>query len=210
MGPSTAMVSHKGVTTILPEEREEGALNRKDVWVKVVILMVLTGTLLHTKVETREDKVVVEASVKEVRDFMADFSNMNYLNPFLFEFHILEEAKDTEAEGLEEAWQYKVQYSEQYETIPLLTNTATAEYKVYQEPSSEDLVISSEHTTCLLPLSMWCLVTQAHNRFRSLGPHTQVQEVVNFSCPWLLLPICWAEIESQRTKVLDNLRKAPY
>ena len=30
-------------------------------------------------------------------------------------------------------------------------------------------------------------------------------ETIDYSCPWLLTPLCWAEINTQRTKVLANL-----
>ena len=103
-------------------------------------------------------------------------------------------------------WQYSVRYSEYFEHIPLLTNTALANFTVYQDEEEGDLRISSQHLTCLLPGDNWCLETRAENRFRFQQTGTEVAEVITYSCPWLLLPLCVAECESQRAKVMNNLQ----
>ena len=104
-------------------------------------------------------------------------------------------------------WRYSVQYSEYYEHLPLLTNSALANFTVYQDQEEGDLRISSTHLTCLLPGDIWCLTTTAENRFRFHQTGSEMGEMVKFSCPWLLLPLCTAECETQRTKVLNNLQQ---
>ena len=103
-------------------------------------------------------------------------------------------------------WQYSVRYSEYFEHIPLLTNTALGNFTVYQDEEEGDLRISSHHLTCLLPGESWCLETRAENRFRFQQTGTEVAEVITYSCPWLLLPLCVAECETQRAKVMNNLQ----
>ena len=71
---------------------------------------------------------------------------------------------------------------------------------------TQDLVISSSHETCLLPGDLWCLTTTAGNRFRFSQTGTMVMEVVDYSCPWVLLMVCKAEADTQRSKVLNNLK----
>ena len=126
-------------------------------------------------------------------------------------------------------WRYTVQYTEYYEHLPLLTNSARGNYTVYQDQQEGDLRISSSHLTCLLPGDVWCLTTTAENRFRFFQTGTQLAEVrrgrmcevwsetifclfqiVNFSCPWLLLPLCTAECNTQRTKVINNLQQTVF
>ena len=34
-------------------------------------------------------------------------------------------------------WSYRVEYEEQYETLPLLTNKAVADYRVFQDVETE-------------------------------------------------------------------------
>ena len=87
-----------------------------------------------------------------------------------------------------------VRYTEQYEHIPLLTNTALANYSVYQDEvlsttqqypvvvlrttqASQDLRISSVHVTCLLPGELWCLTSTGENSFRFHDTGTEVAEV---------------------------------
>ena len=103
-------------------------------------------------------------------------------------------------------WQYSVRYMEYFEHIPLLTNTAVGNFTVYQDEDQGDLRISSQHETCLLPWDTWCLETTAENRFRFEQTGTMVAEMINYSCPWLLLPLCVAECETQRAKVMNNLQ----
>ena len=107
-------------------------------------------------------------------------------------------------------WNYTVRYSEYYEHIPLLTNSALANYSVYQDQEIGDLRISSTHSTCLLPGDQWCLTTTAENRFRFYQTGTQMAEIVNFSCPWVLVALCTAECQTQRTKVINNLQNTVF
>ena len=74
-------------------------------------------------------------------------------------------------------WRYTVQYTEYYEHLPLLTNSARGNYTVYQDQEEGDLRISSSHLTCLLPGDVWCLTTTAENRFRFFQTGTQLAEV---------------------------------
>ena len=104
-------------------------------------------------------------------------------------------------------WTYSVLYTEYYEHLPLLTNSALGNFTIYQDQEEGDLRISSSHLTCLLPGNTWCLTSVAENRFRFHQTGTQMVEVVTFSCPWLLLPLCTAECNTQRSKVIHNLQQ---
>ena len=79
--------------------------------------------------------VVSQASPTQVWEFMADFSNYKYLNPHLLEWRVLEDSTKRKEKGSE--WSYVVRYSELYEHIPLLTNTATGNYSVFQDHESQ-------------------------------------------------------------------------
>ena len=84
-------------------------------------------------------------------------------------------------------------YTELYEHIPWLTNTAeglitlTHKDKVITTIKCEmililsddiqDLQMISSHRTCLLPLGLWCLTSQALNTFSQHGGDTSMREV---------------------------------
>ena len=100
-------------------------------------------------------------------------------------------------------------YKEYFEHLPaFMTNEAVGKYSVSANKSAH--LIVSEHMTCMLPkLNMWCLTTHAVDAFYDYKVSTkkgcQLQEVIEFECPLLLVPLCHAEVKSQRTKVLENL-----
>merc|ERR1711970_896397 len=139
---------------------------------------------------------------------MSDFSNSKVLNPKLLEFQVLSDSTNKRRKGA--VWNYSVKYTEMFENIPFGTNTAIGNFTVFQDDALQDLVISSTHETCLLPGDTWCLVTTARNRFRFEQTGTVVMEIVDYSCPWLLLLVCNAEVESQRSKVLNNLKQTEF
>ena len=62
---------------------------------------------------------------------MADYSNYKILNPKLLSFEILADSTRKRARGA--VWSYSVRYSELFEHIPVGTNTAVANYTVYQD-----------------------------------------------------------------------------
>ena len=88
---------------------------------------------------------------------------------------------------------YRVSYSELYEHIPWLTNTAeglvtltnTDEVGITMMFADRGLLaryiqefrMVSEHSTCLLPAGLWCLRSKALNTFSQRGVDTSMQEV---------------------------------
>ena len=84
-----------------------------------------------------------QASPTQVWSFMADFSNYKYLNPHLLEWRVLEDRTKRKEKGSE--WSYVVRYSEFYEHIPLLTNTATGNYSVFQDHESQVTLLVNHH-----------------------------------------------------------------
>ena len=172
---------------------------------RIISFLFILKLILKTVVKRREDAISIpHATPTEVWEFMADFSNQKILNPKLLYFQILSDNTNKLRKGY--AWTYSVRYTELFETIPFGTNTAVGNFSIFQDQKLQDLVIMSEHVTCLLPRETWCLHTLAENRFRFEQTGTEVTEVVNYSCPWALQPICTSEIDSQRKKVLNNLR----
>lgn len=172
---------------------------------KVVGTLLLLRILLRSVVRRREEVITIpQATPTQVWEYMADFSNNKILNPKLLDFQILSDSTNKRKKGT--IWTYSVRYTEFFENIPFGTNTAVGNYSIFQDEKLQDLVITSVHETCLLPGNLWCLKTTAGNRFRFDQTGTIVQEVVDYSCPWLLLKVCQAEVESQRGKVLNNLK----
>jgi len=185
-----------------------------------LLLMVLSGLLLLWRPVTLRAEFsssIPHADPTDVWEFMAVFANYKTLNSKLLDFKIVDNNFMNHHHG--HTWKYSVLYTEHFENIPIGTNTALGHYKVYQNHDTEgsglfdeehDLVISSTHITCLLPFSTWCLSTQAEDRFRWENKGTFVVEVIDYQCPWILQAVCRAEVNSQRTRVLDTLRDVEF
>ena len=118
-------------------------------------------------------------------------------------FEILEEYNKPDG-----SWNYGVHYTEYFERLPhIFENSAVAQYHVYEDEKNSVYLIKSEHETCMIPyLNMFCLKTEAQDNFVTKEDDCLVEEVIEYECPLLLLPLCKAELNSQRTKVLENLQ----
>jgi len=170
----------------------------------------------------------------KIRDFMADFSNSQILNPEVIKFKILSESRETNAD-----WSYEVYYEEYFENLPaIFTNSATGRYHVFQESKDKKdfYFINSTHLTCMIS-NYFCLETHGSDMFhvkpkndsfdiwQDLSPwelelvklhygesifynwgRCILEETIEYQCPTLLIPLCMSEVNKQRPKVLDNLK----
>ena len=100
---------------------------------------------------------------------------------------------------------YRVWYTELYEHIPWLTNSAEGVVTLTQDEGTHQMI--SDHLTCLLPLDLWCLRSHAIDTFRQHNDQTKMTEVIHVDCPWLLVPLCTSELNTQRSKVLGNIQR---
>ena len=129
------------------------------------------------------------------------FSNYQTLNPEVKYFEILDESH-----GKDGKWTYGVHYVEYFEHLPeFFENSAIGRYTV---SSTEELyTIESEHITCMIPILNWfCLKTNAKDTLEPWHQDCVIKEEINFECPLLFIPLCRAEVQSQRSKVMDNLQ----
>merc|ERR1712130_1079834 len=125
----------------------------------VFLKIVLTG-VKHTR---KQSLIIPNTSPSQVWKYMGDFSNYKYLNPHLLDdWTVLENKTD-------QVYNYRVRYSEMFEHIPWLTNTAEGNFTLFQEKNTKELKIYSEHETCLLPWNNWsklfevCLIIIINN-----------------------------------------------
>ena len=127
---------------------------------------------------------------------------MATLNPELISFNIIDESH-----GPNGQWNYGVYYTEYFEFLPkFMQNSAIGHYHIIRKPSNS-YNIESEHVTCMIPSYKWfCLKTNAKDKFVTLKKNCQVEEIIEYECPLLLVPLCRAELASQRNKVLSNLK----
>ena len=131
---------------------------------------------------------------------------MAKLNPEMKNFDILEESH-----GPKGQWNYGVYYTEYFEHLPkFLENSAVAKYQVIME-NKNSYKIDSQHVTCMIPTLNWfCLETKAQIKFFTLKKTCKIEELIHFECPLVLVPLCRAELTSQRTKVLSNLKRQKF
>jgi len=146
-------------------------------------------------------QTILDTECKPVWDFLADFSNYQTLNPEVKYFEILDESH-----GKDGKWTYGVHYVEYFEHLPdFFENSAIGRYTV--SSNEEVYTIESEHITCMIPILNWfCLKTSAKDTLEPWHQDCLVKEEINFECPLLFIPLCRAEVQSQRSKVMDNLQ----
>ena len=70
-------------------------------------------------------------------------------------------------------------------------------------------IVKSTHRTCMIPSWNWfCLDTLAQDIFEDDADDKNnciLRETIEYDCPLILVPLCQAEVNSQRPKVQDNL-----
>ena len=129
---------------------------------------------------------------------------MEKLNPALKSFDISDESH-----GPKGQWNYGVYYTEYFELLPkFMENSAVAKYQVIRE-NRNSYKIDSQHVTCMIPTLNWfCLETKAQDKFitTTSKKNCKIEETINYECPLILIPLCRAELTSQRRKVLSNLK----
>ncbi|VEN46582.1 unnamed protein product [Callosobruchus maculatus] len=138
----------------------------------------------------------------QVWEFVADFSNMKYLNPTIIDFNIIEES------GNYKHWKYTTEYSEKLSHWPNLPNHALAHFDVKSSPVKDVYYIYSTHRTCLF-FGLYCLYTESEFKF---GPGNSTkgaacEEYVKYQCPTLLSSFCRREVIYQRRAIMENLKK---
>ncbi|KAF4521503.1 hypothetical protein B566_EDAN001803 [Ephemera danica] len=147
---------------------------------------------------------VAQANPASVWEYVADFSNMKYLNPTILDFTIESES------GNYDHWEYSAHYTEFLSQIPMVKNTARANFVV--RPEGDEFVIISHHLTCFLSASFACVTSDSEYRFRaitagSVAVGTRCLEKINYECPTALRWFCTRELEHQRQAIRENLRK---
>ena len=127
---------------------------------------------------------------------------MAILNPELISFTIINESHEPKGQ-----WNYEVYYTEYFELLPkFMQNSAIGHYHIIRKTGSNPYNIDSEHITCMIPSYKWfCLKTNAKDKFITLKRNCQLEEIIEYECPLILIPLCRSELSSQRNKVLSNL-----
>ncbi|XP_028140982.2 uncharacterized protein LOC114335027 [Diabrotica virgifera virgifera] len=135
-------------------------------------------------------------------EFVADFSNMKYLNPTIIDFNILEES------GNYDHWKYTTEYMENLSHWPYLPNKAVAHFNIKASPKKDLYYINSLHSTCLFQ-GLYCLNAESEFKFshnnRTKG--TTCEETVKYECPRILSFFCRREVIYQRNAIMSNLLK---
>ena len=80
--------------------------------------------------------LIPETEPMSVWKYMADFSNYKLLNPHLMSWQLLSESS-SKRQDVSDMVQYTVRYTEMFEHIPMLTNTATGNFTVFQHESNK-------------------------------------------------------------------------
>ncbi|XP_060520276.1 uncharacterized protein LOC132698302 [Cylas formicarius] len=160
---------------------------------------------LLVRVKKYEHKMLIflpNVNSNEPWEFVADFSNMKYLNPTVIDFVITDEA------GNYDHWKYTAEYTEKLSHWPYLPNVAVADFEVKTSPKKEKYFINSVHRTCLF-LGLYCLNSESEFTFatnnRTKG--SVCEESVTYECPVILSSFCKREVQYQRNAIMNNLRK---
>ncbi|KAF5288046.1 hypothetical protein FQR65_LT12096 [Abscondita terminalis] len=165
-----------------------------------VAFIIISYLLFRFRTYTYETTVVIpKVHPSNVWEFVADFSNMKYLNPTLVDFNIL---SDT---GNYQHWKYSTEYTEHLSHWPYLKNTALAHYNVKTGPHNVYYIISN-HNTCMLE-GLLCLESESEFKF-SLNDGVygaRCTETVRYQCPFLFAPFCRREVKYQRASIFHNL-----
>lgn len=135
----------------------------------------------------------------EVWEYVADFSNMKYLNPTINEFKIIEES------GNYSNWRYTTEYKEYLSHWPNLPNYAKAHIIVRTNKSNNKFYITSVHLTCFLN-DFLCLNSESEFVFTSQEKGTFCEEIITYECPVIFSLFCKREVAFQRKAIINNLK----
>ncbi|XP_057658543.1 uncharacterized protein LOC130895330 [Diorhabda carinulata] len=135
-------------------------------------------------------------------EFVADFSNMKYLNPTITDFSILDES------GNYEHWKYSTEYFENLSHWPYLPNRSVAHFDIKAFVKNSEYYINSVHRTCLF-MGFYCLNSESVFKF-SDNDETKgasCEENVKYECPSIFSLFCRREVIYQRKSIMNNLYK---
>ena len=59
-------------------------------------------------------------------------------------------------------------------------------------------------------LNWFCLKTKAQDKFVTFKQNCKIEENITYECPLVLVPLCKAELNTQRTKVFANLKQQQF
>nr|XP_023018906.1 uncharacterized protein LOC111507783 [Leptinotarsa decemlineata] len=135
-------------------------------------------------------------------EFVADFSNMKYLNPTIIDFNLLDESGDYGH------WKYSLEYSEKLSHWPHSFNTAVAHFNIKASPKKDSYFIHSTHKTCLL-FGLYCLNSVSEFKFShgNSSKGASCEENIQYQCPTVLSSFCRREVVYQRKAIMNNLFK---
>ncbi|KAG5893164.1 hypothetical protein JTB14_000425 [Gonioctena quinquepunctata] len=135
-------------------------------------------------------------------EFVADFSNMKYLNPTITDFNIIDESGDYNH------WKYSAEYSEKLSHWPHSLNTAVAHFNVKGSPKKDSYFIQSSHKTCFL-FGLYCLTSVSEFKFShgNSSKGAACEEYIQYQCPTILSSFCRREVIYQRKAIMNNLFK---
>lgn len=167
---------------------------------------ILLGVLIlyfTIRVRKYEHKTSVSLNVhpNEAWEFVADFSNMKYLNPTITDFVITEES------GNYKHWKYTTEYVEKLSHWPYLPNYSTAHFEIKATTNMDKYFINSYHRTCMFN-GLYCLDSESEFKFEKSN-HTKgavCTETVIYQCPAMVSSFCRREVEYQREAIMSNLK----
>ena len=82
----------------------------------------------------QQEVLIIGTSPTKVWEYMADFSNHKLLNPHLISWNIV---SDSSHLATNVRRQFTVTYTEMFELLPIITNTASANYTVLQNEETQ-------------------------------------------------------------------------
>ncbi|RZC40008.1 uncharacterized protein BDFB_003199 [Asbolus verrucosus] len=168
----------------------------------VISLVVLYFTIRIKNYEHKAFVFLSEVHPNEAWEFVADFSNMKYLNPTIVDFSVIAES------GNYDHWKYSIEYSEYLSHWPHLENHAVAHFNVKASPKTAVYFISSVHKTCLI-FGLFCLDSESEFKFThgNTSKGSLCEENVVYQCPAFLSSFCRREVVFQRRAIMKNLKK---
>ncbi|ERL88221.1 uncharacterized protein LOC109544903 isoform X1 [Dendroctonus ponderosae] len=171
----------------------------------IYVVLGLVFTYLSIRVRTVEHKASVflpKVHPNEPWEFVADFSNMKFLNPTIIDFTVTDES------GTYDHWKYSVQYSENLSHWPHLSNHAIAHFQVRTNDEKDVYFIHSNHRTCLF-MGLYCLDSESEFKFFQPKQFSGAtcEETVFYQCPMFLSYFCKREVAFQRNAIMSNLKK---
>ncbi|XP_050304060.1 uncharacterized protein LOC126741606 isoform X1 [Anthonomus grandis grandis] len=180
-------------------------MNRRQ-WKSGRIILIVTGVIasyLLIRVRNYDHEMSVflpKVHPNEPWEFVADFSNMKYLNPTITDFSVIGES------GNYEHWKYSVEYSELLSYWPHLSNTAIAHFDVKSNSKTDEYFIYSNHRTCMF-MGLYCL--DSISKFKcsksTVTNGANCLESVTYQCPAFLSAFCKREVLYQRNSIKRNL-----